>query len=126
MATRKPLVLVDGAMSELPSGDTVGGLPVATAPGQPLVFEQLGGGAPIESVTLALGRQSMSHEQVLTRSGTLPSQSVRAWLVDSGDNDVWQLEGVNINAVAGTGEITFYLSCQYFESGNINANFEVK
>jgi hypothetical protein len=42
MATRKPLVLVDGAMSELPSGDTVGGLPVATAPGQPLVFEQLG------------------------------------------------------------------------------------
>jgi hypothetical protein len=56
-------------------------------------------------------------------SGTLPSQSVRAWLVDSDDNDVWQLEGVNINAVAGTDEITFYLSCQYFESGNINVIF---
>ena len=111
---------------EFIGGAKIDGLPVATAPGQPLVFEQLGGGAPVESVTLALGRQSKSHEQVLPRSGTLPSQSVRAWLVDSGDNDAWQLEGVNINAVAGTDEITFYLSCQYFESGNINANFEVK
>jgi parallel beta-helix repeat protein len=77
-------------------------------------------------ITLTLDRQSMSHEQVIVRPGTLPTQSVRAWLVDSIDSDVWQLEGVNINAVAGTDQITFYLSSQYFESGNINAFFEVR
>jgi hypothetical protein len=126
MATRKPLVQIGGEISELPIGDGIGGLPPATAPGEPLTFEQLGGGVPIESATLNLSGQVTSHEQTLPRAGTLPSQSVRAWLADSADNEVWQLEGVNINAVAGADEITFYLSCRYFESGAININFEVK
>ena len=111
---------------EFIGGAKIDCLPVATAPGQPLTFEQLGGGGSIESATLTLDRQSMSHEQVLSRPGTLPIQSVRAWLVDSTDNDVWQLERVNINAIAETDQITFYLSCQYFESGSINVNFKVE
>jgi hypothetical protein len=111
MATQKPLVIIDGAIQQIPAGDTLEGIP---------------GGAAVESTTLTLDRQSMSHEQILSRPGTLPTQSVRAWLVDSIDNDVWQLENVNINAIAETDQITFYLSSQYFESGSINVNFEVK
>lgn len=109
MAIRKPLVGIDGKISELPAGDSIGLT-----------------GATIEQVTLVLIGQTQTHEQILSRPGTLPSQSVQAWLGSSIDNELWQLGGVTVNAVCEVDQVVFYLSCQFFESGNINVFFKVE
>jgi hypothetical protein len=109
MAARKPLVIAAGQISELPVGDSIDA-PIS----------------PIEQVVLSLLKQNQHHEQTLSRPGTTAGQSVRAWLTSSEDNEIWQLEGVTVNASCEVDQITFYLSCEYFESGNINVNFEVR
>ena len=109
MAIRKPLVGIDGKISELPAGDSIGLT-----------------GAAVEQVILSLIGQTQSHEQILSRPGTLPSQSVQTWLGNSDDSELWQLEGVAVNAVCEVDQVVFYLSCQFFESGNINVFFKVE
>lgn len=114
------LTFVDGAR--------IGGLPLATAPGQPATYEQIGGGGgstPIESVDLLLGMQTQSHEQTVVRLGTLPTQNVRCWLASSIDSDLWQLENVSIAAECQVDSVIFYLSSVYFESGIITVKYQV-
>lgn len=105
------------------------GLLPATAPGQPIVFEQMVGTvSAVESVTIVLPNQLQSYEISIARVGTLANQNIRAWLagtIDSDDNDLWQLEGVMVNAECLTDAVQLFLSCQYFESGNIKINYQV-
>jgi hypothetical protein len=100
-------------------------LPPAIAPGQPATYEQLGGGIT-ETVVLALAEQAQSAEWTITRPGTTAAQTVKAWLTDHLDNELWQLETATIVASCSLSAVTFYFSSQYFEFGNIKVNFEVK
>jgi hypothetical protein len=110
------------------AGATIQGLPPAVLPGQPLTYEQLSGGSPVESIAVDLPIQSQAWEQSFARPGTLASQNIRAWLaptIDTDDNDLWQLEGVQINAMCQADAVLIILSCQYCESGNIKINYQV-
>lgn len=109
-------------------GAKIGGLPPATAPGEAATYEQIGGQSQVELVTVLLPDQVQSYEASIARPGTLPTQNLRAWLAPTGDtddNDLWQLEGVQINGMCQTDEIVLFISCQYFESGNIKINYQV-
>jgi hypothetical protein len=99
-------------------------LPPASAPGQPVVYEQLNG---VASADIVLGLPpGQHHEYILSAPEVMPNQSVKAWLGSTEENELWQMEGVLINAECQVGQIVFLVSCQYFESGLIRINYEVK
>jgi hypothetical protein len=112
MASRKPLVVIAGQMAELPAGDSIAA-PIS----------------PIEQAIVTLPDQTTSHEGIVARVGTTVSQSVRCWLgstVDTDENDLWQLEGVLVSGLCGVDQITFFVSCQTFESGPIKISYQVQ
>jgi hypothetical protein len=112
MAARKPLVVVAGQVSELPVGDSIDA-PVSQ----------------IEQVVLFLPQSTQWQEKIIPRTGTSPSQSVRAWLagtVDTDENELWQLEGVSVLGLCGVDQVTFFLSCQFFEAGSIKISYQVQ
>jgi hypothetical protein len=112
MASRKPLVVIAGKMAELPAGDSIAA-PIS----------------PIEQTVLNLLIQTTSHEEVITRIGTTKAQSVRCWLgatLDTDENDLWQLEGCNVSGLSDVDQITFFVSCQTFESGPIKISYQVQ
>jgi hypothetical protein len=116
-----------GSDLEFVGGARIGGLPPAIAPGQAATFEQLGGGgsAPIESAIVSLPAQQQNLETTIVRLGTLPTQSIRAWLGSTADNEIALLEGVSVMAECQTNAITIVLDCRYFESGDIKINYQV-
>jgi hypothetical protein len=112
MAIRKPLVVVSGQMAELPAGDSIDA-PIS----------------PIEQAIIILPNQTTSVEQVVDRIGTTVSQSLRCWLgatSDTDENELWQLEGVSVSGLCGVDQITFFISCQTFESGPIKISYQVQ
>ncbi len=128
MADRRPLANVNSTASELPIGDRLGWLLPAIANGQPLIYEQLGGGL-IESASLILLTQTQSYEQIISRVGTLATQSVRVWLAPTSptdDNELWQLEGVTLSAQCGVDQITVFFSSRFDALGNIKINYQVQ
>lgn len=107
------------------NGAKIEGLPPATAPGQPATFEQLGGGVPVEVAIVNIPTQAQAHEAEIARPGTLATQNIRAWLGSTPDNELSLLEGVAVNAECKNGAIALFISCRYFEAGNIKINYQV-
>lgn len=84
-------------------GAKINNLPVATAPGQPVVFEQLGGGSSITSVTLDFGSTPVFSKQFsFTVSGALLTQNVlispSAKMPLGVDLDELEMDSINVAA----------------------------
>jgi hypothetical protein len=112
MAIRKPLIAINGSISELPAGDSI----IA------------GVNIPVESATLSILLPSLSHEQEIFRPGTLATQTAIAWFASvppSEENGPDWLEGVIINSACNADAVVFYLSAITPEQGNIKINYQV-
>jgi hypothetical protein len=113
------------------SGAKITGLPPATAAGQPLTFEQLGGIAPPESAIITIPRLdggSRLWDQEVSRPGTSPSQSCECWFASTSiedENEIDMLQGVTIQANCGVDKIVFSLASPDIEIGEFKIKYRI-
>lgn len=87
-----------------------------------------GGDGGVQATVITIPKASRDHEQTIAVTGVTPSQSVQVWLGSTtadDENDLFLLEGAQVNALCGTDEITFFFSSKDLESGPIKLNYQV-
>lgn len=113
MALRRPLVLINGVVSELPAGDT---LPSS------------GGGSVVNQLILPLTAVAMEIATVtVSVPGVVPSNKIRVDFVPNDSNEAEDIKDdqMRIFAEAGTDQIFFTLLGDGSFVGPFTINYEV-
>lgn len=119
------LVLSDQDYS---SGAKITGLTPATANGQPLTYEQLGGSV-VNLATITVPALAIDWVQSIPVSGVTSSNTVQCWFAatsESDENELDLMQGMTVAAIAGTDSIAFCWSSPVEEIGAFKINYIVR
>lgn len=113
MAARNPLVLISGAIQELPAGDTVNG------------GSGGGGAAPQQAIiTLPYSAGGMSTVNVV-KAGVTTASIILASLTGTVENEADDIDDWEVTTTPQTGSIDFNISCPGPFCGQVAINYMI-